>query len=175
VVCLFAVGTFATSETVEPAPIRPAIQMAVPVAIAQSAPKPRVPGRPGTPYTGTVAEVIVQFPSLGWYLRAKPDGSAIIQYASVGDDVASLPAGTLDFGNIVAEVKRQQTEQGFDPSATCAGLEEEGQANVSSAKLKDDAYFRQLIASVSDSWDEKGRGFDQQCKDDPICPPTVQQ
>jgi hypothetical protein len=71
-----------------------------------------------------------------------------------GGDSASLPPGTIDFRAVVDEVLRQQSEDEIKGS-TCAGLLKKGQS-VRELYLKDDSFFRRIIQSVENKWQDKG-------------------
>ena len=107
-----------------------------------------------------------------WSLNISPDGSASIQYGSLLGDSATLPKGTCDFKSIVTEIMRQRS---VEPGQTGvpAGLVMKGVNSTTLTNLKDDAYLRKLIESVSDKWQNKGWRFEELRTKYPICPPLA--
>jgi hypothetical protein len=117
-------------------------------------------------------EVILDLPGLAWMFLIWPDGSARIEYGSTAGDDASLPKGTLDFAAIVVEVLRQKTTK-ITYDYTEAALLPKGSNECQTVLLRNDAYFRELIKSLDDKWQDKGWRFDELRKKYPFYPPPT--
>ena len=118
-----------------------------------------------------VESVEVCPPGRRWFLTIGADGSASIQYGSTAGDSASLPKGTFDFKAVVAEVLRQQSAAPvLDTTHAHAGLKMKDKNQIEFHPLKDDTYFRDLVASASGKWQDEGWRFDELREKYPIFP-----
>lgn len=98
-----------------------------------------------------IERVSLHTPAFAWRIDFFPDGSVAAQYGSLPGDGAKLPAGTVDFSAVVAEVQRQQTDERIEGGAQAA-IWKRGETSVKASYLKEDALFRELFQSVDNQW-----------------------
>jgi len=143
------------------------------VALSRSpATQPVAPPSTGPAELSKVVQIeITPPPNPRWFLTIRPDGSASIQYGSGPGDSASLPAGTLNFQAIAAEVVKRESVKTI-PGSSSAVLWRKGEHSAEFHSLTNDDYFRNLIESVSNKWRKVPR-FDELRKEFPIYPPVT--
>lgn len=84
---------------------------------------------------------------LRWFVDFFPDGSARLQYGSSGGDNARAPAGSVDFDEFLAAVRKLRVET-RPPNGTVVSIIHQGEETTGSFFVSDDSLFRRTIESL---------------------------
>jgi hypothetical protein len=84
---------------------------------------------------------------LRWSVDFFPDGSARLQYGSSGGDNARVPAGSVDFDEFLAAVRKLRVET-RPPNGTQVSIIHQGEETSGAFFVSDDSLFRRTIESL---------------------------